>query len=137
MKKTWAGIGIFLLISLMLCKDIYSFTYQIYFFKNQQAIADKFCENKARPQLKCNGKCHLAKQLKKIEQEEMNTLQKKQLPPLKIKASETFCGAFFPVIPPSTCVVPENPVSCTFPAHVNHHQQLRDLTVFHPPQLIG
>jgi hypothetical protein len=136
MKKTWAGIGIFLLISLMLCKDIYSFTYQIYFFKNQQAIADKFCENKARPQLKCNGKCHLAKQLKKIEQEEMNALKKKQLPPLKIKASEVFYCSFFPEISISTGCVPKDPVSYIFPSG-GHHQQLRDLSVFHPPQLIG
>ena len=30
-------------------------------------ITERYCVNKARPQLKCNGKCHLAKQLRKAE----------------------------------------------------------------------
>ncbi len=30
-------------------------------------ITERYCVNKARPQLRCNGKCHLAKQLRKAE----------------------------------------------------------------------
>ena len=37
---------------------------------NQDYIAKVLCVNKARPQLKCNGHCYLAKQLKKAQQEE-------------------------------------------------------------------
>lgn len=32
---------------------------------NQEEIAEKFCENKDLPELKCEGKCHLAKVLAK------------------------------------------------------------------------
>jgi hypothetical protein len=30
---------------------------------NKAAITKQYCENKAKPELHCNGKCHLAKQL--------------------------------------------------------------------------
>lgn len=36
---------------------------QLYTY-NQEYITAVFCVNKAKPALKCNGKCHLAKQLK-------------------------------------------------------------------------
>ena len=34
---------------------------------NKARITEQFCVNKARPQLHCNGKCHLASQLRKAE----------------------------------------------------------------------
>lgn len=34
---------------------------------NKAEIAARYCVNKARPQLRCNGKCHLAQQLRKAE----------------------------------------------------------------------
>ena len=30
---------------------------------NQEEIAEEFCENKDKPELKCDGKCHLTKVL--------------------------------------------------------------------------
>ena len=39
------------------------------YFVNQSEIIELFCENKEEPQLQCNGKCHLAKELIKTEQE--------------------------------------------------------------------
>lgn len=32
---------------------------------NKEYITLNFCENKSKPKLRCNGKCHLAKQFKK------------------------------------------------------------------------
>jgi len=32
---------------------------------NKESIAANYCENKARPAMHCNGKCHLSKQLAK------------------------------------------------------------------------
>src|SRR5688572_18911022 len=47
---------------------------------NRQEITEEFCVNKSKPTIKCNGKCHLAKELKKADQAE------KKLPtPLKEK----------------------------------------------------
>ena len=34
---------------------------------NKAQITAQYCVNKARPQLHCNGKCHLAKQLRKAD----------------------------------------------------------------------
>lgn len=32
---------------------------------NKQEIIEKFCENKDKPELQCEGKCHLKKQIEK------------------------------------------------------------------------
>lgn len=45
---------------------------------NQAYVAQTLCENKAKPAKNCNGKCYLAKQLKKAEGETEN----KQAPTL-------------------------------------------------------
>ena len=37
---------------------------------NYDYIANVLCENKDKPQLQCNGKCYLAKQLKKAQREQ-------------------------------------------------------------------
>lgn len=56
-------------ISCILAKDIYQFGWDVWFTLNQKEIAREHCENKEKPILKCNGKCYLAKQLKKAEVE--------------------------------------------------------------------
>ncbi|MFN0049775.1 MAG: hypothetical protein ACKVOU_11690 [Cytophagales bacterium] len=37
---------------------------------NYKYIAGVLCENKAKPKMQCNGKCHLKKELKKAATEE-------------------------------------------------------------------
>lgn len=37
---------------------------------NQEYIAENLCENIEKPQLECNGKCHLQKELEKAVEEE-------------------------------------------------------------------
>ncbi|VXC40496.1 conserved hypothetical protein [Flavobacterium sp. 9AF] len=37
---------------------------------NYEYIATELCENVAKPELKCNGKCHLAKELAKASETE-------------------------------------------------------------------
>ncbi len=58
---------VILTISSILAKDLYQFTWDIWFRINQDTIAQVHCENKDKPVLKCDGKCYLAKQLKKAE----------------------------------------------------------------------
>lgn len=43
------------------------------FYANQAAIAERLCENKNRPQLKCKGRCQLGKALAKAANEEKGT----------------------------------------------------------------
>jgi hypothetical protein len=45
---------------------------------NKAFITANYCENKARPDLHCEGKCHLKKQLQKEEQSESANLVLKQ-----------------------------------------------------------
>lgn len=40
------------------------------YFVNQTEIIDLFCVNKEKPQLQCQGKCHLTKELAKTDQQE-------------------------------------------------------------------
>jgi len=49
---------------------------------NKQAITEQLCVNKDKPELHCDGKCYLSKQLKKTEEGEkrtaLNILKEKQ-----------------------------------------------------------
>lgn len=36
---------------------------------NQEQIAEKYCVNKDKPELRCKGKCHLKKQMDKTQQD--------------------------------------------------------------------
>jgi hypothetical protein len=74
----------------LLWKDIAAFSWNVNFYLNQKSLAKTFCENKDKPEMKCNGKCYLAKKLKQIAQEEQEERQNKLVPPLKLKDSEWF-----------------------------------------------
>jgi hypothetical protein len=41
---------------------------------NQDYIAEFLCINKDKPELKCNGKCHLKKEIKKAQEETHKSL---------------------------------------------------------------
>jgi hypothetical protein len=62
---------------------------QVDFIVNQQEITAKLCKNKEKPKLQCNGKCHLKKQLAKIENSEKKE-DKKQHSNQSIKVEELF-----------------------------------------------
>ena len=40
---------------------------------NRNYISKNLCENRAKPKLQCNGKCHLMKELKKEEKNDQST----------------------------------------------------------------
>lgn len=46
---------------------------------NKDYVAETLCENKDKPELECNGKCYLSKQLKKVDNETKSE-QDQQLP---------------------------------------------------------
>ena len=45
---------------------------------NYDYIVKELCENKEKPALKCNGKCHLMKELAKTVEEDKNTSSDKK-----------------------------------------------------------
>ena len=56
-----------LFISLLMSKLVYGLFWQVKFQLFQKEIIAIECENKDRPEMNCNGKCYLAKQFKKID----------------------------------------------------------------------
>lgn len=83
LKRT-AGILSILFVIALLWKDIAAFSWNIWFYNNQVELAAKYCVNKKKPMLHCDGKCYLAKQLKKLEQEEKKNQPVPKMP-LKLK----------------------------------------------------
>jgi hypothetical protein len=61
-------VAILLLINLSLV-GFYNLVQWTTFILNQEKITEQFCVNKEKPELKCNGKCHLAKQLENEEEQ--------------------------------------------------------------------
>jgi len=60
----------YLLISLVLLQTFSREVLVVDFTLNRATITARFCVNKARPLLHCDGKCYFAKQLKKQEERE-------------------------------------------------------------------
>ena len=122
-----------LLISILLSKVIYSMYWQVNFRLNQAEITALECENKNRPELKCNGKCYLAKQLQKADDELAAKKDKQQhsFPSLKIIESTCFLSEGTFEIKFTHVLLEKSPK--TFVMYSNkyrfdYHQQL-----FHPP----
>ena len=69
-------------------RPVYNLGYVAYFELNIDYIIETYCVNKEKPQLQCNGKCHLAKQLTltTTDTEDSNTTY-----------FASFFEAFFPV----------------------------------------
>lgn len=61
------NIACILLLLLFTGKQVAGFSMNIYFWQHQKEIVQKYCVNKNNPLMKCNGKCYLSLQLKKIE----------------------------------------------------------------------
>jgi hypothetical protein len=60
----------FFLAALMLLQTLGQEVLVVDYQLNKARITALYCINKARPQLHCNGKCHLAKQLRKADDTE-------------------------------------------------------------------
>jgi hypothetical protein len=93
-----------------------------YYF-NTKAYAKK-CENKYRPQLHCNGKCQLARQLKQQEKNEQQNPERKLVNKIEINSSHCFFAIGLSDVSSfcSRCIplADKNPVD-------------RSLPFFHPP----
>lgn len=71
MKK----VVILLLAVTIICQSMVYTAIGIYYHLNKEYIARQLCENRGNPQLHCNGRCYLSKQLKKAESGESRTAQ--------------------------------------------------------------
>lgn len=68
MRERRLHIAAICLAALMLLKMLGMPIVSLSFEMNRQAIAAKFCENRLKPQLHCNGQCILMKKLAKANE---------------------------------------------------------------------
>lgn len=66
MKK----LSLVALAFIILSQSLLNMAVIAYYEWNKAYIAEKLCINKLKPELKCEGKCYLGKQLKKAEEAE-------------------------------------------------------------------
>lgn len=64
----------------ILGKDIASVGLNIWYWSNKAEIAQKYCENKSRPMMHCDGKCYLAKRLARVAFQEYQKENQKNKP---------------------------------------------------------
>lgn len=120
-----------LLSTALLGKSFFFFGWEVWYKLDQNRIAREKCENKARPKLKCNGKCYLAKQLKKLEAEERKNSSTGKSNPYSVKTETQFAVWYEPSV--ITEFIATNQQRKT-----NHYYSDRILnphesSIFHPP----
>jgi hypothetical protein len=85
------------------------------------------CENKDKPEMECNGKCHLKKQLKQQEEKE----SEKEKISIE-KESVSFIATSFDLLPqPKTSIAKADIIPSQFLLLEEHFQD-----IFHPPQFV-
>jgi hypothetical protein len=115
----------------MLAKSFFFFGWEIYFKIEQQQITKEKCENKLKPMLHCNGKCYLAKQLKRIEQKENEHSQKTNPYCQKI---DPWQNQIIEPIQPIHTFSDEVATSLNFHYSYSIHES-DPFSIFHPPSL--
>lgn len=94
---------------------------------NQDYIAEFLCINKDKPELECNGKCHLKKELQKTQEDTQQSfsvnLEDYPISPLHSLLSE---------IPTKLTIIPLRKVKNYY---TEKYIYLFCTDIFHPPQL--
>jgi hypothetical protein len=117
----------YLLISLVLLQTFSREMLVVDFTLHRATITARFCINKAQPQLRCDGKCYFAKQLKKQEERES-----KSAGPLKERL-EMLLAAFHSPLPAAPTHWASAPVGYS-PYRLAWVPTTAVQGVFHPPQ---
>jgi len=100
----------------------------LHFYVNRDAIAEKYCINKYKPGLHCNGHCFLVKQLKKEQQRETKDMGD-QMNKLEIVSFQNY----FPELKPELYeIVLDNTIYSRYQCH---YTKDISLLVFKPPRV--
>lgn len=91
---------------------------------NKEFIIFNYCENKSKPKLHCNGKCHLKKQLKEQEKQESSSKNN-----TKSFDEVQFCSEYDHAILPQFVYVS---ISANW-AYLNGETNNTSPSIFHPP----
>jgi hypothetical protein len=85
MKSVFSIVLMLLIFIQISIKPITYFNWKI----NQELITQKYCVNKDKPMLHCDGKCYLMKKMNQLDLEEKQERQKFPYPSQKLKQVET------------------------------------------------
>lgn len=96
---------------------------------NYDYISEVLCINKDKPELKCNGKCHLQNELAKASDD--SSEQNNQENNLKISQVEFSSLHVFSI---SISAISE-PLESNIPLFNNNYSYLPSYSIFHPPLL--
>jgi hypothetical protein len=120
--------AVFIIVLMMVLKPVLPV---LDYIINYDHIATELCENKAKPELHCNGKCHLAKELAKASEDEKPLSEKKTT---QAEREVLFCDEVI-----TFTFSPEFPVSITksIPEYCNSYSHLDASSFFHPPVFIS
>jgi hypothetical protein len=119
----------FILIVVLFLKPVFPFLdYAI----NYEYITKVLCENKAKPEMHCNGKCHLMKELAKASDSEkpLSTDKKASSQLLEVLFLEEIQSY---AISPIYFVLKQK----TAPSYSNLYSHLNTHSIFHPPIFIS
>jgi hypothetical protein len=84
--KQFTHIGLILLMFFQLShKSVVVLNWKL----NQKRITEKYCVNKNRPMLHCNGQCYLSKQMRRLDQEEQRERSRHSMPSERLKQIES------------------------------------------------
>jgi hypothetical protein len=129
-KSIVIAVVSFFIMSIM-AKDITSLSWNIWYVANMDYVAKELCVNKAKPKLKCNGKCHLATQLQKLEESQP---QKTPTTPKQLKLKELeWVIASVEILPTAETLI-HTETTLTHWNDLKKAPRSFSNTIFHPPQ---
>ncbi|NLR80350.1 hypothetical protein [Chitinophaga eiseniae] len=97
----------------------------VQFQVNQAFIARELCENRNKPQMHCNGRCHLKKELDRdARQEKNNNTGKNKYEVMFVETIHAF-----------TSTTPKNNINVT-PFYKDPYLDTFTIAIFHPPQSV-
>lgn len=109
---------VYLMSVLMLLQTGSALLIMTAFYTNRDYITQNLCENRARPELQCNGQCVLMKKLKKEQEREARHPEVKLKEVQFILANETALQAL-----PSFTLSPKQAFDLRKPVYTFKHQQ--------------
>ena len=100
------------------------------YFVNYDYIVKELCENLAKPELKCNGKCHLTKELAKASENDSTKSSDKKV------VAQQYEVVYFQEIQPITFSFYNSEFTPkALNSYTNNYNHLGIYTTFHPPTL--
>jgi hypothetical protein len=120
-----------LLTTALLGKSFFFLGWEVWYKLDQTRIAKEKCENKDKPAMKCNGKCYLAKQLKKLEAEELKNASSKKHNPYTAKIELQSCSIL--QIQPSIFSSFSSEPKKHFYMYTSLYSKEHLSAIFHPP----